>query len=631
MKTFKGILFTIILLFSFYITGYTQTQKNRTAEYAGVQKKLSRGWNTWNTQSVLSHVLLPRGLAINLQFKDSNSAGETFLYNALVANNDEVVIKPGAHAYDGSYTELEVHWQNVHARIQSASLSQSDFVLLITPLQTVPKPPLLVAAAGILWNRPGQVTFANNMIRAIFPDTIISIHCTRPPQTDTNIPVISPYLAMPMDIPAGISTGKARNISEIISIIENQRNAHNQSILQGYGALAEVYKAMQAATGWNTIYDPQNDRVITTFSRNENRRRGGWALHGWDAFLAAYMAAIDNKNLAYANIREILNEKTSTGFVPGVSQGNGYSSRDRSHPPIGAITVWQVYQKYREQWLLEQTFDELFAWNRWWDIYRNYDGLLCWGSIEYETLVTDTMNGNWSAAVMESQMPDSPIFRNVPFNEKTQLLEVWDVGLNSLYIADCKALTEIANVLGRRTESNELKKRAESYQKNLERLWDEQKGIYVNVLSDTEEKIMHISPTSFYPLIAGAPSEKRAIQMIEQHLLNPNVFWKTWALPSLAADSTLSQEDSAKICIRAPFNFMVYLGLKNYNFPQAQNNLAEKSKTILLNSWQEKGLIYEYYDPYSGAGLESGESFYQPGGLLGLIALIEGGYYKNPE
>ena len=39
-------------------------------EYAELKSQLARGWNTWNTRSVLSHVLLPEGFAVNLGFKE---------------------------------------------------------------------------------------------------------------------------------------------------------------------------------------------------------------------------------------------------------------------------------------------------------------------------------------------------------------------------------------------------------------------------------------------------------------------------------------------------------------------------------------------------------------------------------
>ena len=88
--------------------------------YAEIQKKLASGWNTWNTWSVLSHVLLPEGLAVNLSVREYRSGG--WLREALIGRqgDKEEKILPGPHAYDGSYTELTLIWEDIELRIQSA-------------------------------------------------------------------------------------------------------------------------------------------------------------------------------------------------------------------------------------------------------------------------------------------------------------------------------------------------------------------------------------------------------------------------------------------------------------------------------------------------------------------------------
>jgi len=45
---------------------------NTTEKYQILQANLAKGWNTWNSQSVLQQVLLPYGLALNLAFKQHN-------------------------------------------------------------------------------------------------------------------------------------------------------------------------------------------------------------------------------------------------------------------------------------------------------------------------------------------------------------------------------------------------------------------------------------------------------------------------------------------------------------------------------------------------------------------------------
>lgn len=129
--------------------------KYRTKEAAGLQIKLARGWNTWYNSSVLTHVLLPDGLAINLWLKDGRS-GE-ILSKALIGMEDSASgerIIPGPRSYDGSYTELELKWKNIHVRVQSAA-SENNLYLLITPLRASRNDSLIIVPE-MLWNRKGH-------------------------------------------------------------------------------------------------------------------------------------------------------------------------------------------------------------------------------------------------------------------------------------------------------------------------------------------------------------------------------------------------------------------------------------------------------------------------------------------
>ena len=68
--------------------------------------------------------------------------------------------------------------------------------------------------------------------------------------------------------------------------------------------------------------------------------------------------------------------------------------------------------------------------------------------------------GTWQGAVYESGLDNSPMYDGTFYNKQTHLLEYADVGMTSLYIADCDALAEIADVLGKTAEAKELKDRA---------------------------------------------------------------------------------------------------------------------------------------------------------------------------
>ncbi len=72
-------------------------------------------------------------------------------------------------------------------------------------------------------------------------------------------------------------------------------------------------------------------------------------------------------------------------------------------------------------------------------------------------------------------------------------------------------------------------------------------------------------------------------------------------------------------------NYLVYLGLRNYDLPQARRDLADKSGQLLQKEWQAHGHVHENYNNDTGEGCDvpSSDRFYHWGGLLGLIGLME--------
>ena len=73
----RRILCVLLLLIS--VWAGAQTAGHEYPQYQLIQDNLARGWNTWNTRSVLSHVLLPEGFAVNLAFKQHYWLNEQYL------------------------------------------------------------------------------------------------------------------------------------------------------------------------------------------------------------------------------------------------------------------------------------------------------------------------------------------------------------------------------------------------------------------------------------------------------------------------------------------------------------------------------------------------------------------------
>ena len=606
------------------------TAKPRSPQYLMMQKRLARGWNTWNTNSVLSHVLLPEGFAVNFCLHGSVRG---YLATAFKTTKREEKVSLGPHAEDGSYTSLDIDWDGNELNVQSGH-DGADLVVLVTVNkyndQSPSTIPNLVVESGMLWNRPGEVKREADMISARIGESTITVRTTAPLFEDKFVFTPAPYLAVKLKGEIGITTGEERTLAEIKTVLEKQKSELNRQALN-YGDLADFYEAIRNVMAWNIIYDPEKDRVIFPVNRYWNYIWAGYVYFGWDSYFEAYMLSLYNKNLAFAAAVEITKEITPSGFIPNWAGSYGRASFDHSHPPVGSLMVREIYRRHPEKWFLEEVYDELLTWNRWWPEQRANREWLSWGS---DAVPADVVANTLEGAIRESGLDNSPMYDGQPFNKEKSIMELADVGLTSLYVADGEALAEIADVLGKGVDALELRERAAAYRKALAGLWHEGRGIYMNKRTDTNRFSSRLSPTNFYALLAKAPTQRQAERMTKEHYFNPQEFYGEFVMPSIARnDPAFKDNTSWRGRIWAPLNFLVYLGMRNYGLDEARQDLAKKSRDLLLKSWRGERAVYENYNAVTGRGgdVPTSESFSTWGGLLGMIDFIEKGFVGKPE
>jgi len=629
-----------ILLIALVCMGYCSfaqpvNRNIRTQEYKALQAKMCKGWNTWYNNSVITHALLPEAFSINLCFsnKDNNSYLRDALQVSESAKRPEKVVL-GLRADDGSYTSLKLQFSGMEVSIESAT-DGDDELILVTPSKT--SDGYLILEGGILWNKEGTVGMMNNQLIGSFKGKEIIVSPSEKPIMNAYAISNSPRLSFQLKGELGFYTGKHRTLDEVKQTIANSRDIQQKRV-DGYGDLAESFKAMQNILAWNTIYDAPNERVITPVSRRWNQNWGGFVLFEWDTYFASYMLSLFNKDLAYANAIEITKTITQEGLVPNYQKAFSYyknnenTSVDRTEPLIGSLIILNLYNKYHEKWLLEEVYDELLTWNRWLYKNRTIKGYLSWGSYynPNDTLKENVARSR-SRAILESGLDNSPMYDKVPFNTSTHTLELADVGLMSLYIRDCQSLMEISKILGKTKEAAELKGRASLYTTQLQTLWDEKTGIFLNRHTDSDSFSHRLSPTNFYPLIAKICTPKQAERMIKEHFYNTNEFYGDYIMPSIARNDLAFKDNSYwRGRIWGPMNFLVYLGMTNYDLKEARADLISKSKNLLLKNWREDGGVYENYNSITGKGndVRNSDGFYHWGALLTFMEFIEKGYVK---
>lgn len=627
------------------ISGPNSISMPESDQYKEVQSRLAQGWNTWDVNSVATHVLLPDGLAIHVGLQhNTTEGGDAFLATALIGRQtpDAEKVIPGLHSWDGSYTELRIAWKGHEWRLQSAH-DDNDLVLLATPLTPAKRSllaPTIVFSADYLWNRSGSVSRHADSISATDPRDTVSIYCTSVADDDAgaardttnhreivSAPVAGPYFAVDFTAPIGVSTGHRRTLEQIRQILQRERAAYESSLTRA-GKAAPIVDAIQTTLGWDTIYEAEKERVVSPVSRVWSVSWGGYVIFDWDTFFAASLAGIGDRDLAYADAIETLREETAEGFVPNYARAGGWKSSDRSEPPVGSITVLGLYEKFHDLWLIQEAFEPLLRWNRWWAKNRDIDGYLTWGSDgenEPANLNDDTV-GTRQGAILESGLDNSPMYDNATYDKSRHQLEYADVGLMSMYIADCDALAQMATALGKADEAHELTQRSARYRNKLAMLWNPHAGIFLNRDLHTGEWNARLSPTNFYPLLAKAASPDQAQRMIREHLLNPREFWGQWIIPSIERDDpAYNDQNYWRGRIWGPMNYLVYLGLRNYDDQDTCREFASKSYELFLKEWTANGHVHENYNATTGSGddVANSDRFYHWGALLGLIEYMQ--------
>lgn len=609
-----------------------------TAEYRALQQKLCHGWNTWSANSVLAHVYLPDGFALTLGLKSAgmgHAYQDTFFQANATARRPEK-IRLGPHADDGSYTELTVELNTGGADsanlalVQSAAENGEEYILVSVEKRATLRPEHLIVETGYYWNRPGTVRRDGAVLKAQSGregGRAFEVRTTAREVNDPFVTTNAPYLSVALEGRIAVYTGAEKTLEQVAAIVEAHRAAQMKR-LADYGEAREVFTAMQTILGWNLTYDPENDRAIAPVSRMWSAGWGGYVLFDWDTYFASFMYGLYNQDLAFANAVEVTKGITRRGFIPNSASAYDIQSDDRSQPPVGSLMVLEIYKRHKEAWFLAEVYDELLRWNRWWPGARDTKGLLAWGSDNVPQLVDGTFH-NFQAALFESGLDNSPMYDGVPFNQQTNQLEMADVGLNALYVADCRALAEIAGVLGKDADQRELLARGDKYAAALGTLWDETAGIYLNKRTDTGEKSPRLSPTNFYPLIAKVATPEQAARMVREHYFNRREFHGEWVIPSIARNVPGYQDQNYwRGRIWGPMNFLVYLGLRNYDLAPARQDLAERSNKLLMKSWHSDRSIYENYNSITGEGndVRSSDAYYHWGALLGVIGLMEQGH-----
>jgi hypothetical protein len=139
----------------------------------------------------------------------------------------------------------------------------------------------------------------------------------------------------------------------------------------------------------------------------------------------------------------------------------------------------------------------------------------------------------------------------------------------------------------------------------IERLWDEERGLFVDEAQPGAIRPGPVTWASLAPLALPDLPEEIGRRLIEEHLLDAEEFLTPVAPPSVAASEPSYEPDGGRSPIRRYWRgptwvnsaWMVWLGMRRLGYLEQAQKLADG----VVAAAAREGLR-EYYDPRTGAG-----------------------------
>lgn len=388
------------------------------------------------------------------------------------------------------------------------------------------------------------------------------------------------------------------------------------------GELASALGAIRDVMAWNTIYDHKNHRPMTSLTRFWiDRKFGGWFVWLDDVFYHALICLISgDQDMARHNIMAALGNGCPAGNLACL-MSEFTEWVDRSQPPIGAFVVYKYYLFTGDTALLKVAYRQLGRALRWWqENRRTKNGLFAYGS---SNIGNGHFNGTKLAAKDESSMDNSPMHDTAVYDKDTKMLDMNDIGLNCLLVVEAEHLAKMAEALGEKEDIESYLTFAEELKKNIdENLYDEERKIYANRKLNGE--YVSVSPTSFYPFIAGIPSEERQRELLK-HMFHEGEFYTHAPMPAIwAKDPAVKDNVYWRGRMWPPLNFITHAGLRRMRQDKGAYMLAKRSMEIFDVGWTNERACYENFNAFTGEGRSKDtDPFYGWGALIPLMWILE--------
>jgi putative isomerase len=604
-----------------------------------------RAWYTWS-ENPLEMVFLPLGVRVT-PLAYSGSAGKATLFPS------GPLLRFGRHTLDGSLVEAEAEhagtrlaWRTQKTAPYSISggwksLAHGEWGLRFwvniclsaecgTEAAFDPASGSAIIKIGhrfvalVSGAPPVQVTGHQTIAAALEDYETNGYFDTRARSVSAPVIMLRFNLEMMRDCAFGAAVADDRTLAVEAARSAAQAAFVEPSLAIHTGQHAGSLDAVRDVMAWNTVWDQVNNRPYTSISRNWNLAKfGGYGVWLNDQLFHALMTGTMHRGVARDNLAAVLASATPQGNLACLLTARD-AWVDRTQPPVGSFILWLLYLRLRSRDMLEQAYGVLARNHAWWWENRNPGGSdLC--SYGTSAVGEGLYQGTAFGARNESCQDNAPVHDEAVYDSATRCLTTIDVGLNALLALDAEMLSAIAAELGKPGEAAHHAHIAERTRRKVrDTLWDEERGIFANRLR-SGGFVRSVSPTSFYPLLAGIATEHQVNHLL-RHLDDPSMFGGKFVLPSVSRNDPAYYDNTYwRGRVWPPLNYLVWQGLRRCGRFDLASRLAEAGLDLFYRAWKALRLSPENYNADTGEALDQPdtEGFYGWGALMPLMGAAE--------
>lgn len=357
----------------------------------------------------------------------------------------------------------------------------------------------------------------------------------------------------------------------------------------------------------------------------------------WDTcFHVFILSALGEHSMAKEHIVSLFKMQDADGFVghmiywdrliPG-RLTDSFQSKPRlknffqSHmsalvqPPLVAQAVARIYEASGDKEFLGQMLPKLKNYYRWLARNRDFDGdgLLTiispfesgmdWKPTYDPVVGFSGKKADWRLFLKVIKVDLRNYLNNYNLKKiyKKDYFLVKDVGFNTIYAQNLKALAGLCNELEDPASEEFYKLASKVVQNILKVMYNEEDAAFYDVFGKNNLQIKILTPTIFYPVVLKDIPEEITKKVMDTHFFDSEEFDTPFPIPSVAKNHTSFNPTESIYIWRGPTwivsNWFLHQFLMEKGYNKEADELIDSIKKLI-----DKSGFREYYNPFTGEG-----------------------------